>query len=92
MNTAMLMMAVVGDRIHVPSERIEYCRADCGGGATLRLFCVPCRALLANAGQVEMHVDTHSPGQRHVIVRWCQDHAAWEPWTAAAPHPENANA
>jgi hypothetical protein len=47
--------------------------SSCGGPAPL-LACVPCRALLANLGQVEMHLETPGP---HAIAAKCTVHG-WE--------------
>jgi len=40
------------------------------------LACVPCRVLLANLGQVEMHVES-APGVVHAIAAKCVVHG-WE--------------
>lgn len=41
--------------------------------AATKLFCVTCDRLLANQGQLEMHIDTGA----HQIVAWCAVHG-WE--------------
>jgi hypothetical protein len=49
--------------------------ASCGELVT-RLACVTCGVLLANQGQLELHVEG-APTTEHAIAAWCPRHG-WE--------------
>jgi len=72
-----LSWAAPGDSVSIrnSAERIEPMMVLNPCGQRRTFYCVTCQLPLANAGQIEMHVD---PGGTHQLIAWCGRHCTPE--------------